>query len=275
MGDLSKMRKSMIYQRIQRAFVSLCFNSGLSVAKMADSRAVRELIAKLHPVSTEHPLIRAGSEGDGGYLIPDDLAGIEACFSPGVDNRATFESDLVARGIPCYLADASVDEAPISNSMVHFTKKFLGVTNSDLTITLDEWVNHNCPGDADLILQMDIEGAEWPVLLNVTSNTLRRFRIIVVELHDLDRLMDKQLFTIMRAALERITDDFFVVHNHPNNFAGSVRYRSLIIPRAIEITFLRRDRAAAADFARQFPHPLDRKNNREGVDLPLPRDWYH
>ena len=48
--------------------------------------------------------------------------------------------------------------------MVHFTKKFLGVTNNDLTITLDDWVDGNSPGDGDLILQMDVEGAEWPVL---------------------------------------------------------------------------------------------------------------
>ena len=103
----------MNYQRIQRAFVTLCLNAGFSVAMQSDSHAVRDLIARLHPVATEHPLIRAGSDGDGGYLIPDDLTGIAACFSPGVDNRATFESALIARGIPCFLADASVNDAPI------------------------------------------------------------------------------------------------------------------------------------------------------------------
>lgn len=60
--------------------------------------------------------------GDGGYLIPDDLEGISACFSPGVDDRATFETSLIARGIPCFLADASVDKAPIDGDMIHFTK---------------------------------------------------------------------------------------------------------------------------------------------------------
>ena len=78
--------------------------------------------------------------------------------------------------------------------------------------------------------------------LNVSHHTLRRFRIIVIELHDLERLMDKHAFAVMRAALDRITDDFYVVHNHPNNFGGSVRFRSLItIPRVLEITFLRRE----------------------------------
>jgi hypothetical protein len=53
------------------------------------------------------------------------------------------------------------------------------------------------PSSDDLILQMDIEGAEWHVLLNVSRDTLRRFRIIVIELHDLERLMDKHAFVII------------------------------------------------------------------------------
>jgi hypothetical protein len=72
------------------AFVTACLRAGISVALQPDQAEVREFIAKLHPLTTEHPLIRMG-EGDGGYLIPDDLNGITACFSPGVDNRATFE----------------------------------------------------------------------------------------------------------------------------------------------------------------------------------------
>jgi len=87
--------------------------------------------------------------------------------SPGVDNRATFETSLIERGIPCYLVDGSVDAAPIKGDMVHFSKKFLGVVNNETTITLDDWVYDNKLGHDDLILQMDIEGAEWPVLLNM------------------------------------------------------------------------------------------------------------
>ncbi len=257
------------------AFVTACLNLGISVAMQTDNAAVRDLIARLHPLITEYPLIRLGSRGDGGYLIPDDLEGIVACFSPGVDDRATFETHLIERGIPCFLADAAIDGAPIKGNMVHFTKKFLGVINNAKTTTLDDWINANAPGNDDLILQMDIEGAEWPVLLNVSRNTLRRFRIVVVELHDLERLMDKHAFVIIRSTFERLLEDFYIVHNHPNNYGSSVRRRSLVIPRVLEMTLIRKDRVTSVEFARKFPHHLDVKNDVNRPDIPLPPQWFH
>ena len=52
---------------------------------------LKELIKALRPVKTKFDLIRIGGANDGGYLIPDDLEGIAACFSPGVADTASFE----------------------------------------------------------------------------------------------------------------------------------------------------------------------------------------
>ena len=46
---------------------------------------------KRGPVKTEHELIRIGGSKDGGYLVPNDLSGIQACFSPGVSDLADFK----------------------------------------------------------------------------------------------------------------------------------------------------------------------------------------
>ena len=264
----------MIVNHMKHAFVTACLSAGVAVAKQTDRDTARRLVHRLHPVVTSHPLIRVGAHGDGGYLVPDDLDGIAACFSPGVDDRASFESSMIERGIPCFLADASVERAPISCDMAHFTRKHLGVIDDDMTTTLDHWVAACCPGKADLILQMDIEGAEWQVLLNVSRQLLRRFRIIVVELHDLERLMDKHAFAIIAAAFERLLQDFHVVHNHPNNYGRSVRCGSLVIPRVQEMTLLRKNRGESIGFARGFPHPWDKKNDVDGPDLPLPPEWF-
>jgi hypothetical protein len=262
-------------RRTKCAFVTACLNIGITVGRRSNKKAVDRLVSRLHPIVTEHPLVRMGANGDGGYLVPDDLAGIRACFSPGVDNRATFETSIIECGIPCFLADASVESAPIETNMIRFIRKFVGVVNNEATITLDDWVNSNCPGDNDLILQMDIEGAEWSVLLNVSTAILRRFRIIVVELHDLERLMDTHGFTTMSAFFERLLEYFYVVHNHPNNHTGAVRCGSLVIPRALEMTLIRKDRAKVVGFATTFPHPLDAKNDAREPDLPLPPQWFH
>ena len=259
---------------LRHRIVTLFLSAGIAVGKQADRGAVRRLIARLHPVTTRLPLIRIGAEGDGGYLVPDDLDGIAACFSPGVDNRASFESAMIARGIPCFLADRSVQGPPVTHAMIHFEHKFLGAIDDEGTLTLDRWVADNAPASDDLILQMDIEGAEWIVLLNTSPELLRRFRIIVMEVHDLERLFDKHAFPIIEAAFLRLLQDFHLVHNHPNNYGSSVRVGDLVIPRVLEMTWLRKDRADAIASARQFPHPLDVVNDPKSADVVLPPEWF-
>lgn len=228
----------------------------------------------MHPITTDKELTRLGAMGDGGYLVPDDLDGIVACFSPGVSTVATFEEAIVQRGVPCYLADASVSGAPFDHPLIHFDKKFLGVIDDDSTITLDSMVRAYAPPSGDLILQMDIEGAEWPVLLNVSDSVLGRFRIIVLELHSLERLIDIVGFDVMFPVLDRLLRQFNVVHLHPNNLALPLHVADLVIPRLLEMTLLRRDRGNRTGFAKQFPHPLDHKNLEHCPDFPLPAGWY-
>lgn len=173
-SDFQPVGKAPIIRNmpLKHAFVTACLNAGISVAMETDSGFVREFVNRLHPLVTEHPLIRIGARGDGGYLIPDDLEGVVACFSPGVDNRATFEASVIERGIPCFLADGSIACAPINGEMVHFTKKHLGVINNETTITLDDWVERNKPGNDDLILQMEADGsiARAPINGEKTGN---------------------------------------------------------------------------------------------------------
>src|SRR5262245_6938190 len=204
---------------MKKTAVNILANLGISVSRCVDVQLVRRLIKRLHPVTTEKKLIRIGEDGDGGYLIPDDLDDVVACFSPGVGAVASFEAAIMTRGIPCYLADASVCGPPIHDMLIQFDKTFLGVVNDDATTTLDAWVKSSAPTIGDLILQMDIEGTEWQVFLNVSDDVLKRFRIIVVELHSLERLIDKMGFELMLAGLNKLLRQFYVVHNHPNNVA--------------------------------------------------------
>ena len=246
---------------------------GLTLGKQADEHAVRDLISRLHPKNPARPLIRVGSNSDGGYLVPDDLQGIVACFSPGVGAVASFEEHFVSQGIPCFLADGSVKAAPMTHDLLHFERKFIGVTNNAETMTMDNWVGRNVPPQGDLILQMDIEGNEWPVLLHMSDQTLRRFRVIVMELHNFDRLIDRVGFTLMGSALDRLLCDFDVVHMHPNNTGGKVSKNDLELPRVMEVTFVRKDRGVTS-YALDFPHSLDVPNDPTLRDIELPQIWY-
>ncbi len=147
------------------------------------------------------------------------------------------------------------------------------MVNNETFITADRWIDDYEPGDGDLLLQMDIEGAEWPVLLNIGDRTLARFRIIVLELHDMERLLDRHAFEVIQSTMDRLLERFHVVHIHPNNYGGRVYAREIEIPRSLEMTLLRRDRVGLASPATKFPHPLDQPNTMDRRDLVLPSAW--
>lgn len=218
-----------------------------------------QLIAEMRPEAIWEPLVRIGGPGDGGYLVPDLLHGISACFSPGVDVTAGFEADLLSRGIPCYLADGSVSAPPFDHPDMHFTRKHLGPRGDAETMRLEDWISAH-PVSGDLILQMDIEGAEYSVLLDTPRITLQRFRIIVIELHSLDLLCARAAFPLLNAALQKILADFSVVHLHPNNIRPPLRCSGFEVSPIMEATLLRRDVVNSSSKPLNFPHPLDHPN---------------
>ncbi|MFP6270415.1 hypothetical protein ACLGEG_04800 [Helicobacter pylori] len=63
---------------------------------------IQNFIKSLHPIKTEHELVRFGAKHDGGYLIPKDFKGIRTLFSPGVGNESAFEEDFYRQ---CKLAN--------------------------------------------------------------------------------------------------------------------------------------------------------------------------
>jgi hypothetical protein len=218
--------------------------------------------------------VRLGPDGDGGYLVPDDLAGIEYAFSPGVATESGFEAALASRGMRVFLADFSVDGPAQPHPSFVFLKKYVGCLTDATYTTLDDW-KHGSIGDydGDLLLQMDIEGAEFETLLACSARTLAQFRIMVIEFHYLHELFNRRFFDIAARAFAKISQTHSVVHVHPNNCCGSVKADGLELPRIAEFTFQRHDRIRSNGYRRTFPHPLDRNNTRKAT-LVLPACWY-
>jgi hypothetical protein len=241
---------------------------------LTDKRELESLLQKLAPLSTAKELIRLGPKGDGGYLAPNDLEGIEACFSPGVSSISGFEKDCAERGMEVFLADKSVERPAESHERFHFTRKFVGVATSDHFMTLDDWVAMSLPGSlADLLLQMDIEGYEYETFLGASDGLMRRFRIIIAEFHSMDQFWNRPFFQLASRAFEKILQTHSCVHIHPNNCRGSLKKWGLEIPQMAEFTFLRNDRIVNPTPAAVFPNPLD-GDNTDDPPLPLPACWY-
>lgn len=256
---------------IDRLFLRL----GYKISKIRfDRDELLEFIKTLRPIETEYQLIRVGGPNDGGYLIPNDLNGIKYCFSPGVSDVADFEIQLSKIGIKSYLADYSVENPPNSETNFIFLKKFLGSLNSEKYIRLEDWVKSLDEVDENMILQMDIEGFEYEVLSDTPREILNRFRIIVVEFHNLNKLFENFSNQVIKQVFNKLLKDFHVVHIHPNNCCRVHEYNKIKIPELLEFTFLRKDRVSSFNLVKNLPNKLDRKNVLNHKDILMDKIWY-
>lgn len=241
---------------------------------LSDKNALQSLVHKLSPMTFGKDLIRLGPKGDGGYLVPDDLEGIEACFSPGVCGVSGFEKDCADLGMKVFMADRSVDQPADSHNLFYFTKKYVGVTTNDDFMTVDDWVSSSLPGsNSDLLLQIDIEGYEYETFLAMSDSLMRRYRIIVAEFHDLDQLWNRPFFQLASRAFEKILQTHTCVHIHPNNCSVPLNKGGLSIPPVAEFTFLRNDRIHNPSYVSVLPHPLD-FDTADKPHFPLPACWF-
>jgi hypothetical protein len=257
--------------RIRNAALAL----GLNVTKQTRDSDVSSLIESLKPVDCGKNLVRIGGNADGGYLLPDDFDGIEYCFSPGVGLLSDYESHLASMNIRSFLADYSVDSIPSDRPEFTFDKKFVGATDSDTSFTLESWKNKYLPCyEGDMLLQMDIEGSEYEVVLGTSIELLDSFRIMSIEFHFLEKMFDPFVYRLYRSCFDKILKNFHVVHIHPNNLCGSVKRNSIEIPRMMEFTFYNKKRVSVTKPIGDFPHALDRDNVPGHECLNLPKYWY-
>jgi len=259
---------------IRKAVLRILLKFGFVFKKCTPRAKLMDFIQKVKPVSTQLKLIRVGGPGDGGYLLPDDLDEIRTCFSPGVSNTANFELELANLGIDCFLADFSVEKAPITHPRFDFEKKFIGPSESEIFITLEGWMIEKGLQGADSILQMDIEGAEYASILATPQEAIKKFRIIVIEFHAMDDLLDPKVFPFISATFDKLLQDFKVVHIHPNNASDSIRYMGVNIWPTMEFTFLRKDRILKTTSRTDFPHDLDFDNAPNKRNCVLSSDWF-
>lgn len=87
-----------IIQKARRKLRLALLDPQTHIMPMVELEKLQEFLGAVRPKKTNHLLIRIGGEGDGGYLVPDDLGGINSCFSPGVSFVADFELALAQGG---------------------------------------------------------------------------------------------------------------------------------------------------------------------------------
>ena len=270
---IRKVSSAFKQKVIKKIFYRLLRVKGWTISKSTSPKAIKKLISELKPIKTD--LVRIGPDTDGGYLVPDDLSGIEYCFSPGTSDQVGFELDLANRGKKIYLADWSVEKPPASHENFYFTKTFIGNYSDTNFISLEEWIDlQNLPSNSDLLLQMDVEGFEYEILLATPIDVLKKFRVIVVEFHNLGKLFENEFFQFASLAFRKLLKNHSCVHIHPNNFGQQTERYGIQIPHLLEFTFYRKDRIKTNENANSFPHKLDVDNFSKLPCCDLPKSWY-
>jgi hypothetical protein len=242
---------------------------GYFSAKMIPRDEFQAYWAMLRPYSNGHQLVRIGSKGDGGYLVPNDMEGIKFCFSPGAGAIWTFEEALGELfGIESFVCDGTIEKHPAFPSLRSFIPKNVGLAESENVISFESWVGNAGEDSGDLLLQMDIEGAEYPILSSIDAKFLTKFRTIVLELHDLHLLAIPSSFTYQYSQLmSKLLANFDLVHLHPNAWGGGYIAHGTLFPRVVEITLHRKDRSRGLEAAR-IPHELDFPNDHTLGEFP-------
>lgn len=248
-----------------------------STIENSSKELIEITLKKLVPVACSKKLIRIGGSGDGAYLVPNDLKRIDACFSPGTSTTTNFEDELALNyGIKSYMCDGSVEKSSLNlkKNYQDFKKLWLADFNSNNSITLSKWIKESyCSDSTNLILQIDIEGDEYPTLLATPYDFLQKFKIIIVEFHHLSRLKNQRFLNQkFLPVVDKLLTVFDCVHVHPNNCCGTSNIHGYAIPNVLEATFYRKECNLEKKYSTNIPHKLDILNipNKEPIVLSEP-----
>ncbi len=253
-------RKYWITRVIKSALKDFLERRGVRIQRDNHDDALVKLFDFLKPKLTSLPLTRIGGNGDGGYLVPLDLNEIEVCISPGSNKEWSFEKELFDKhGIKSAIIDKIENKPSDLYSEFTFTDSWLGSFNGNRIKTIESCIEDlKIDPSRDLMLQMDIEGAEYEVLFSMSETLLKRFRILVIEFHYSERFRNKELFEEYFAKIfDRLNVYFVVLHFHPNNCCGVWEYREHSLPSVFELTLIRRDRLDGVLGISEIPHFLD------------------
>ena len=197
------------------------------------------------------------------------LKGVKTCISPGVGNTSSFEKQLSEDfGIVPVLIDPNRAPVDLKDTKHVYVQKYLGVKNHISFVSLDDLILEFCSNSDSSILQMDIEGYEYENLMNVRPDLLSRFRVLVIEFHNVHHWLSRPIFELMVNPLfEKLLNDFFVVHIHPNNSSPPFYLKGSILPTTMEITLLNRQSSAIGSRVSCLPNVLDVRNVPHKKDI--------
>lgn len=222
--------------------------------------------------------VRLGRENDGGYVMLDAFSPEQIAYSFGINDDVSFDLDLARRGMQVWMYDHTIEALPEEHPLFRFSPRGVrGAREEDENLaTFQSLLEENGhAAHADIILKMDVEGAEWDALAALPEASLANMAQIALELHNLHRLAEGgEDAARMFHVLEKLRLHHEVVHIHPNNNGSLHVIGGYPVPEVLEITYARRRDHSFIPCSRAFPCDLDSPNNGGLAEIILSRHIY-
>lgn len=243
------------------------------------SNETTSLLRSFRPCSTCKQHARYGESNDGGYVMCNDdmqLGQLSAAYSYGISGYDGWGNAVSEKyQIPVFEYDCTNPKHPEKCATCDLRFNFECINGNSAPAkanfgTLSQHFQrngHSTAGQSSMLLKIDVEGAEWPFFAEEPAENLKKFREIVVEFHDLDKVAQHPTF--LKAVNNILGAGFVVEHIHGNNNGGQASLGDQMIPKVLEVTYLQRPVNSASECQNyQVLLPEDAKNNVEMADLP-------
>ena len=244
--------------------------SGMEYFRTGYVMKVKDLF-DIHSLEEEqYCLTRYGNDSDGGYIMVNDLEQYKIAYSFGINDDVSWDRDMATYGIDVYMYDHTIDWLPEENEHFHWKKTGI-IGEHDANIkdlkTLDTLLEENGhQHENNMLLKIDVEGAEWSVFEHTSQDTLKKFSQIVIEFHDMNNISNAEHII---NALQNLNKTHCPVHVHGNNYRSYSMLDGVVLPDVLECVFLNRNKYKLRKCEQFFPNQLDKANYSERPDIIL------
>lgn len=208
-------------------------------------------LEQIKPIQLDD-LVRCGNKYDGGYVLSQrQIDKTKVLLSFGINADWTFEYDFSKRNpsVRIYAYDYST---PNALSEGFFDKKFVGAQNNEEFCSVDEiFKNHiiGMLGEMDLLVKIDIEGGEYPIL-PLFKPYMHLANGFIIEFHALAKYYKEY-----NEAISMLLDYFYVAHAHITN-SGTYMIPGTSLPNTLELTFINKNLFASKPSLTSRKYPL-------------------
>jgi hypothetical protein len=239
-----------------------------TLSQRAQRRAIRAaMLEELTPVALKNcTLKRYGGPNDGGYLMCENLIEAQSAYSYGINTEDAWGCQVANQfEIPIHQYDCFTEHRPTCDGGTFvFHDECVGPRTETIEGRLFDSVTNQLAknGDTDkrILLKIDVEGAEWDSLMELSDEALDRIDQIPMEMHGTD---EQRFLDLVR----RLKTKFYPVNLNFNNWSCDPELYEPMPAWAYQVLWVNK-RLGIVDTAVTPPAPRSPLNAPDGPGRP-------